>query len=76
MWILQILYRETSRTLFEEPECYGLVRELKISRERYDFLFKKLGADLPQLDVHIREEDDEVMAGIAWGNFHQWNPIL
>ena len=76
MWILQFLYRETSRTLFEEPECYGLVQELNISRERYDFLFKKLGADLPQLDVYIREEDDEVKAGIAWGNFHQWNPIL
>jgi hypothetical protein len=56
------------KTLFEDPKCYGLVEELKITKDWYDFLFKKLGADLPQqLDVHIRDGQEERVAGMAWG---------
>ena len=77
VWILQMIHGETARTLFQEPEWYAKSRMLKISLERYLFLFEALGAGLPVVDTTVHDDDPEGEdTAIIWGSFHQYNPII
>ena len=60
VWMLQCVYGTTASNLFKgASNCYSPVRRLEISYERYSFLFRKLGADLPEITINLVLHNDE-----------------
>jgi hypothetical protein len=45
--------------------------------ERYSFLFRKLGADVPEITVGavLNDNEQDAAAEIVWGTFNQYNDI-
>jgi hypothetical protein len=73
------LYGTTATTLFNDPsDWYAPGRRLDLTHERYSFLFRILGADLPEITVNASMNDGEqdAIAETVWGSFHQHNDIV
>jgi hypothetical protein len=78
VWMLQCLYGTTAATLFDDPsDWYAPVRRLDLSHERYSFLFRILGADLPEITVNVSVDDGEQdVIPDVWGSFNQHNDVV
>jgi hypothetical protein len=79
VWLLQCIFRETARNLFTDgPQWFAPVQHLCITYNRYAFLFKKLGADLPEISINVGYNDtkQDETAEHVWGSFNQHNEIL
>lgn len=75
VFLLMMIHRETAHTLFQQPEWYPKIKDVKISYQRYKFLFEKLGAGMPEVDLFVHDDDDESQQKI-WGSFEQHNPSI
>jgi hypothetical protein len=79
VWILQCIYSTTAKNLFNDASgWFTPIRRIRISYERFSFIFQKLGANLPTIDVNVGINDtlmDEV-AEKVWGSFNQHNNII
>ena len=76
VWILQFVCGVTSNRLFDDTVWYKPIKFVRINKEWYNFLFQKLGLDLPKLDIFVYDADAEERVGKIWGNFYQFNDIL
>jgi hypothetical protein len=61
-----------------DADWYAPVRYLDISHDRYSFLFRKLGADAPEITVNavLNDNEQDATAEIVWGSFNQHNDIV
>lgn len=51
--------------------------DVKISFNRYKYLFNKLGLDLPTIDIFEHDSHlDESKQEKIWGSFEQFNPSI
>jgi hypothetical protein len=79
VWMLQCFYGATTTALFRGPsDWYAPVRYLDKSHDRYSFLFRKLGADAPEITVNavLNDNEQDETAEIVWGSFNQHNDIV
>ena len=53
IWILQFYYGTTSTRLFDVKEgWYANTKDVSITKDQHVFIVKKLGSDLPDLDIY------------------------
>jgi hypothetical protein len=72
VWILQCVYRVTATDLFNnKADFYASVRRIKITKDRYFYLFGKLGSNVAESIVDNNGDDDQV-----WGSFNHHNDII
>jgi hypothetical protein len=67
----------TAQASYFNPKWYPQVLDVKISFNRYKYLFNKLGYDLPMNDIFEHNEHlDESKQEKIWGSFEQFNPSI
>jgi hypothetical protein len=71
VWRLQMIYKTTAENVLTDHSWYAPGKEIYITIERHKYLLRKLGNDMPELDVFVVDENDERRAERIWGNFHQ-----
>jgi len=78
VWILQCCYQVTAKTLYTNTTWYAPIRKIDLTYDRFAFLFKKLGADLPPISILLGQNDahEDEKATEVWGSFNQYNDIV
>jgi hypothetical protein len=70
VWILMMVHGVTAQGLYSNPKWYPQVLDVKISFNRYKYLFNKLGSDLPTIDIFEHDNHlDESKQEKIWGSF-------
>lgn len=76
VWLCQFIYGITSNELFDSPDWYPQVSHIGISKQRYNFLFKKMGNGEVELDIFEHDSNTENTAEKIWGHFDKYNGTL
>jgi hypothetical protein len=79
LWMLQCIYGTTAKNLFlDRSQWFTPIRRIDIKYSRYSYIFRKLGADLPKINVNVGCDDKEQdeTAERVWGSFNQHNDII
>lgn len=79
VWMLQCFYGTTAKNLFTDTsEWFSPVRRVKITYNRYSFILRKLGAELPEIAIStgINDVENDANADFVWGSFNEHNDIV
>jgi len=72
-----MVHGETADTLYSNPDWYRKVLDVKITYNRYKYLFNKLGSNLPEVNIFVQGKSiDESEQEKIWGSFEQYNPSI